>query len=530
MMERLGKIGRSHAAAALAVLLLAAAMALSGCSAGEPAGKVNGAKTVWYEIFVRSFADSNGDGVGDLNGITQKLDYLQDLGVGGIWLTPINPSPSYHGYDVTDYYAVNPQFGTMDDFKRLTNEAHKRGIQIVMDLVVNHTSSQHPWFASSAGGKASPYRNWYTWAEDSGRPMPGDGAAGGNPWHERGGAHYLGIFSEGMPDLNFDNPDVRKEIVKVGQFWLKQGVDGFRLDAAKHVYEDFKSTAKSPETVKKNQDWWAEFRRGLNEVRPDAYVVGEVWDSASVIAPFLASFNSAFNFDLAGKLVASARSEKSGDFAFSLKRIYGLYDKSSGGKFIEAPFLTNHDQNRVMSELAGNVDHAKTAASLLLTMPGRPFVYYGEEIGMKGAKPDEAIREPFVWNEGGKPGGVQTSWEASKYNKDGAVSVETELKDPNSLLRHYKKLIGWRNELPSLQSGAIDEFAGAPEPVAAYVRGEGNDRVLVAVNLSGKTQTVPLAGADGKPAFSKLLHATSDGAKASGGKLELPAYATAILK
>jgi glycosidase len=360
--------------------------------------------------------------------------------------------------------------------------------------------------------------------------MPGDGAAGGNPWHERVGAHYLGIFSEGMPDLNFDNPDVRKEIVKVGQFWMGQGADGFRLDAAKHIYGDFASSANKPETVQKNTDWWKEFRRGLDAVRPGAYLVGEVWDGPSVIAPYLGSLNSAFNFDLSKKLLAVAGGERSQNLADWLSKVYALYGKSSDGRFTDAPFLTNHDQNRVMSELGGNVDHAKTAAALLLTMPGRPFVYYGEEIGMKGAKPDETIREPFVWNEDGKPGGAQTSWEPLKFNGDGRVSAEAELKDPGSLLQHYKKLIAWRNELPGLQSGAIGEFAGAPETVAAYVRGEGKDRVLVAVNLSGQPAAVPLTAADGQPAFAKLLHATSAAAKVRGGKLELPVYTAAILK
>lgn len=238
--------------------------------------------TVFYEVFVRSFADSNGDGIGDFKGLTRKLDYLNDgnpdtdsdLGIGGIWLMPINPSPSYHGYDVTDYRQINPDYGTLDDFREFLNEAHKRGIKVIMDLVVNHTSKEHPWFKEAAADKSSSYRDWYVWAEDSGTATSGSSAAGsGNPWHSVRGDHYLGIFWEGMPDLNFDNPKVRKEITATGQFWLKQGVDGFRLDAAKHIYEDLQ-TDKSQATTDKNVAWWQEFRSGLKEVKPDAYLVG----------------------------------------------------------------------------------------------------------------------------------------------------------------------------------------------------------------------------------------------------------------
>ncbi|WP_267900999.1 alpha-amylase family glycosyl hydrolase [Cohnella endophytica] len=179
--------------------------------------QASGPSNAYYEIFVRSFADSDGDGIGDLNGVTSKLDYLKKLGVDGIWLMPIQPSPSYHGYDVTDYYGINADYGTPDDFKRLVEEAHKRGIAILMDLVVNHTSVEHPWFVDSAKGKKSKYRDWYTWASArEGGASPSDGATGSNPWHSRGEDQYLGVFWEGMPDLNFDNPEVRKELSSQG--------------------------------------------------------------------------------------------------------------------------------------------------------------------------------------------------------------------------------------------------------------------------------------------------------------------------
>ncbi|MCK8487336.1 alpha-amylase family glycosyl hydrolase [Paenibacillus sp. MBLB2552] len=496
--------------------------------------------TVFYEVFVRSFADSNGDGIGDFKGLTHKLDYLNDgnpdtdsdLGIGGIWLMPINPSPSYHGYDVTDYREINPDYGTLDDFREFLNEAHKRGIKVIMDLVVNHTSKEHPWFKEAAAEKSSSYRDWYVWAEDSGRATSGSSAAGsGNPWHSVRGDHYLGIFWEGMPDLNFDNPEVRKEMTETGQFWLEQGVDGFRLDAAKHIYEDLQ-TDKSQATTDKNVAWWQEFRSGLKEVKPDAYLVGEVWDpSAALIASYLdGALDSGFNFSLAETILSSVKNEKDANIPFTLERSYKLYGEKSGGNFVDATFLTNHDQNRVMTQLEGDLPHAKMAASLLLTLPGNPFIYYGEEIGMYGAKPDELIREPMRWTQDDSDG--QTTWETAVNNAGKkALSVKEQIIDPASLLSHYRKLIQIRNEFPALKDGAILEYETDQPGITAFVRATKDQAVLVVHNLTGGKLTFTLNSnqADGK-SFAKLLAETSEGAELSGNMLVIPAYSTAILE
>lgn len=496
--------------------------------------------TVFYEVFVRSFADSNGDGIGDFKGLTGKLDYLNDgnpntdtdLGIGGIWLMPINPSPSYHGYDVTDYRNINPDYGTLDDFRTFLDEAHQRGIKVIMDLVVNHTSKEHPWFTQSATDKNSPYRDWYVWAEDSGRATSGTSAAGsGNPWHSLRGDHYLGIFWDGMPDLNFDNPEVRKEMTETGQFWLEQGVDGFRLDAAKHIYEDLQ-TDKSQGTTDKNVAWWQEFRSGLNEVNPDAYLVGEVWDpSAALIASYLdGALDSGFNFSLAETILSSVKNEKDANIPFTLERSYKLYGEKSGGKFVDATFLTNHDQNRVMTQLEGDLPHAKMAASLLLTLPGNPFIYYGEEIGMFGAKPDELIREPMRWTQDDSEG--QTTWETAENNagKQG-LSVSEQTGAPDSLLSHYRKLIRMRNAIPALKDGAIQEYATDQPGVTAYVRLTEDQAVLVAHNLTGSPLTVTLdPDQAGGKSFAKILAETGEGASLNGNTLTLPAYSTAILE
>lgn len=496
--------------------------------------------TVFYEIFVRSFADSNGDGIGDFKGLTSKLDYLNDgnpdtdtdLGIGGIWLMPINPSPSYHGYDVTNYRDIHPDYGTMDDFRTFLNEAHKRGIKVIMDLVVNHTSKEHPWFTEAAADPNSPYRDWYVWAEDQGRKVSGTSAAGsGNPWHNLNGSHYLGIFWEGMPDLNLDNPEVRNEMIKTGQFWLEQGVDGFRLDAAKHIYEDL-LTDKSQETTNKNVAWWQEFRSGLNEVKPDAYLVGEIWDpSAALISSYLdRALDSGFNFSLAETILSSVKNEKDANIPYTLERTHKLYSEKSGGSFVDATFLTNHDQNRVMTQLEGDVPHAKMAASLLLTLPGNPFIYYGEEIGMFGAKPDELIREPMRWTPDDSEG--QTTWEPAVNNAGiQGLSVSEQTGDPASLLSHYRQLIRMRNEIPALKDGAIQEYATDQPGITAFVRLTEEQAVLVAHNLTGHELTVSLDPnqADGK-SFTKLLAQTSEGAILSRNTLTLPAYSTAILE
>lgn len=495
--------------------------------------------TVYYEVFVRSFYDSDGDGIGDFKGLTEKLDYLNDgnpdtdtdLGVEGIWLMPINPSPSYHGYDVTDYRDIHPDYGTMDDFKQFLDEAHKRGIKVIMDLVVNHTSKEHPWFLDAAANKDSEYRDWYIWAEDQNRKTGGSSAAGsGSPWHSARGDHYMGIFWDGMPDLNFDNPDVRQEMNDIGKFWLDLGLDGFRLDAAKHIYEDL-ITDKSQETTDKNVQWWQEFRSSMLEVNPEAYLVGEIWDpSPALIANYLDSaLDSGFNFGLAENMLSAAKQEKDNNIAFTLERTYKLFEEKSKGQFIDATFLTNHDKNRVMTQLEGNTDHAKMAAGLMLTLPGNPFIYYGEEIGMTGAKPDESIREPMQWYAGGAGTG-QTTWEPVQFNTgQPGTSVEEQSKDPDSLLSHYRKLIALRQISSALIDGAISEYDSGNDGVIAFIRQNERESVLVVHNLTGNEQSITLAN-DDEHTFGLVAGSTTEGAELNGDQLKIPGYTTVILK
>jgi glycosidase len=475
---------------------------------------------VWYEIFVRSWVDTDGDGIGDLNGVTAKLDYLQSLGVSGIWLMPINPSPSNHGYDVTDYYGINPQYGSMQDFEKLLAEAHKRGIKVIMDLVMNHSSDQHPWFRAALD-PASKYRRWYQWSSP-GTDLDAISATGTPAWHARGKQHYLGVFTGAMPDLDFDNPAVRQEMVRIGRYWLEKGVDGFRVDAVQHVYLDFKADTDNPQVLGKNIAWLTQFRAGMNAVNTHAYIVGEVTQpSAEKLAPYFKPLSAVFDFPLAEKLIDSARQERNDGLDQLLGHIDSTYHATTGRSGVDVPFLSNHDQNRVMSQLDGNAQHMRMAAAMLLTLPGDPFIYYGEELGMRGEKPDPDIRTSMRWHRATNAPG-ETTWRAG--HDDPAISVEAQRGDPNSLLSFYTRLIHWRSQVSALRDGRLTPYTVDNKQVVAYRLDDASCHVLVAHNLSGTPQAITP-----DKTRSVLLQSKPDVALRDG-VLHLPAYSTAVLQ
>ena len=424
--------------------------------------------TVFYEIFVRSFYDSNNDGIGDLNGLISKLDYLKNLGITGIWLMPIHPSPSYHGYDVTDYYDVNPQYGTLDDFKRLMSEAHARGIRVIIDLVLNHTSDQHPWFQASLDPQ-SPFRDWYVWSKTD----PGQSG-----WHRAStGDYYYGYFTAGMPDLNYRTPAVTDKMNDVVRFWLQDmGVDGFRLDAAKYLIEDGTSIQNTAAT----HQWYKNFRPVYKALNPQAMTIGEVWDLVSTASEYAQGdqLDLTFDFDLAQAFILSMRTGRAQDVSDALRINQANFKPDQFGAF-----LTNHDQNRVMSQVAASIDKAKLGALLLLTSPGVPFVYYGEEIGMLGTKPDEDIRLPMQWNVDANAGfSTHRPWRAvdATYTER---NVAAEATDPNSLLSLYRTLIGLRNQHAALRVGDFNAIAANTASVFASLRMSKDEAVLVIINL-----------------------------------------------
>ncbi len=436
---------------------------------------------VFYEIFVRSFMDSDGDGIGDFNGITSKLDYLNDgdpstttdLGVTGIWLMPIFVSPSYHGYDVIDYTDVNPDYGTLDDLRNLVNEAHKRGIAVILDFPINHTSQYNPWFQKSQAGDAE-YTDWYIWSDTD----PGTrGPWGEKVWYRTGDHYYFALFASNMPDLNLRNDDVTSELYDIADFWLALGVDGFRLDAAQHLIEDGSIMENTPET----KQWLAAFDEHIHEVAPDSFIIGEVWNSTDVSASYVPeSVDSTFEFDLSDAWLQAAKDGHAPPFDEALATALADYPVDSFGTF-----LTNHDMNRVMSQLAANIDLAELSATWLLTGPGIPFLYYGEEVGLRGIKPDPQIRTPMPWtSEKGRVGFTTgVPWELPWTGYD-TFNVADETGDPDSLLSTYRTLIHLREATPALDHGTTMLVEAGSEHLVSYLRSEGTGHVLVVLNLS----------------------------------------------
>lgn len=486
---------------------------------------------VKYEVFVLSFADGNGDGKGDFKGLTSKLGYLEDLGVNGIWLMPIMNSPTYHKYDVTDYKSINPEYGTVEEFKKFVEEAHSRNIKVVVDLILNHTGSDHPWFQSAIKGKDSPYRDYYVWAnKDSIRQQISRKATSFDSdnitqWHAANGdtlsEHYYGFFWNGMPDLNFDNQKVRDEFKDIGKFWLQDmNVDGFRLDAAKHIYPD--------DRAEDNHAFWIEFRKEMEKIKPDVYLVGEVWSSAKVVAPYLKGLPALFNFDMGYAItnVVNAGKDTIGLIG-KYKEISDFY-KTVTSDYLDATFLRNHDQNRILSDLGNNTAKARIAAGILLTLPGTPYIYYGEEIGMLGTKPDEFIREPFIWDvDKNEP--MQTTWEVPKFSTANTVTpLRLQKEDANSMYQFYKKLIHHRNGSKALTMGEIENSGLNISEVVSFIRKSGEEEVLVLNNVSDVEVTVKLV--DGNVKFDAIDYASDGAAKLQDGALVLPAYSTVILK
>lgn len=428
---------------------------------------------VLYEIFPRSFYDTNNNGIGDLKGITQKLDYLSDLGIGAIWLTPIFSSPSYHGYDTTDYYKINPDFGKEQDLIDLVNEAHKRDIKIILDFVAGHTSDKHPFFQDAFGNPQSKYANWYRWLDDAHREY-----------------EYFGA-SPDLPSLNQDNPETRQYLIDAAKYWIdKANIDGYRLDYALGVSHDF----------------WKAFRAAVKTFRRNVFtdflLLGEVWTSGLKIAPYYdkefdATFNFPVYFDLMGSHDRAGNSALLGkgtasSFESSLKAQARLYNP--GAQLVQ--FLNNHDTLRVASQLNGDFKREKLAATLLFTLPATPMVYYGEEIGMRGDKQDgdKSVREPMDWYAPENGAGMTTWYKPpSRFNKpNDGVSVQEEQNKKDSLLEHYRALIALRAKYNALRHGEFIPLPVKNNQAVAFLRQDENDAVLVLLNFGAQPANISL--------------------------------------
>ncbi|MCS7299048.1 MAG: alpha-amylase family glycosyl hydrolase [Spirochaetia bacterium] len=451
---------------------------------------------VVYQIFVRSFYDSNGDGNGDLNGVISKLDYITNIGFNAIWFLPIFESPSYHGYDATDYYSIESDYGNLTSFNNLLQQAHQKGVRIILDMVLNHTSSSHPWFINSAnnGDKA----NWYVWTNVSLSSLSGWGYAWGggsasNVWHwnPTRGMRYYGAFWDGMPDLNILNPAVSNELLKIGSNWLAKGVDGYRLDAVRYLIE----TGPGPgqrDTLPTKQFLQA-YNNYMKTLKSNFYTVGEVWENNSIVSGYHNRLDTCFSFDFAYSVRQSIINQEPS----SLVNMINTKPSSVPWKFF-APFLDNHDDvffnhGRWADQFGGGWNEQYLSAVLLLTFPGTPYVYYGSEIGMKRRgthSEDIDKRTPMHWDATSKGGFTTgTPW-TQLANNINPYNVAYQLNDPNSLLNHYKKLINIRRFFPSLRRGDFKLLSTSDSQVMAYMRIGTNESILVVANFSSSPKSI----------------------------------------
>jgi alpha-amylase len=442
---------------------------------------------VCYEVFVRSFHDSDGDGVGDIRGLIQKLDYIndgnpstdRDLGATCIWLMPIAQSPSYHGYDVTNYYEVNREYGTNADFLELMTEARRRGIHVVVDLVLNHMSSEHPYFKSALLDAGSPFRDWFIWSPTV-RPAPGWTAP---VWHRVPDReeYYYGLFWGGMPDINLANAEATAKLKDVARFWLlDMGVDGFRIDAVGHFFEGPAGEWKHDPAA---HPWLRDYAAYIRGIAPHAFTVGEVWDNIDNILPYYPDqLDSYFIFEIADDIVNAVRTGGGAPLLAAVRRATSEFPE---GRW--SPFVRNHDQTRTMHEFRGDVRSAKLASSILLTLPGFPFLYYGEELGMSADKPDPRLRTPMHWNLERAAGFTQgVPWEPLQPDSFTA-NVAVQDGDPNSLLSHHRRLIRLRSAHPALgATGSFIPLVTSNPSAIAYLRQLDASVVLVIANLSGE--------------------------------------------
>ena len=485
---------------------------------------------VFYEIFVGSFSDSNGDGIGDLRGIIDKFDYLNDgdpnsgksLGIEGIWLSPIFSSPSYHKYDVTDYYTIDPKFGTQQDLDDLIALCHSRGVKLILDLVINHTARSCSWFgeftkAHRQNDASNPYYDFYTYYRK------GEQAPAGRAFAPLSGTdiYYECNFYDGMPELNFDNPAVREEILKLSRYYLDRGLDGFRFDAAKYVYFG---------DHKRSVEYWTEYLTTLRSEYPGLYTVAEVWDGDGVTDLYYPATNC-FNFTVAqvsGLMAETAKQGNAGKMAqYVEKYLKKIQGTNPDAMFV--PFLSNHDMDRIVGALTVESGNMQMAANLYVLGPGSPFLYYGEELGMRGsrgaANTDANRRLAMVW---GDEDTVKDP-EGTTYGRDKQIQkgAKQQMEDPNSLYNYYKKLIMIRKANPAIARGEYKAVAINGSKVGGFTATLDGDTVLVLHNPSRNSQSVDLSaiGEFGTLRAVVGMH----GASLSGTKLEIEGQTSVVL-
>lgn len=472
---------------------------------------------VYYEIFVGSFYDTNEDGMGDLDGVTEKLDYLNDLGVGGIWMMPIHPSPTYHKYDVVDYYDIDPKYGTMEDFDELITKANEYNIEIIIDLVLNHTSSEHPWFIEAKknvlNGTCENENSYCDYYVFSTTPQ-------GKYYPIGKGYYYEALFWDKMPDLNLDSENVRNEIKDILQFWLDKGVKGYRLDAVTSFYN---------QNVTKN----TEFLRWLNEtidsIDEDAYVVGEAWTTNKTITDLYDSgIDSLFQFSLSqadGLIASSIRSKQGYNLANEVIK-YNQMIKEANPDALNAVFISNHDQGRSAGYFKSTQpEYLKLMASIYLLMPGRSYIYYGEEIGLRGSGKDENKRLPMIWDNNDNTGKTLGP-SAADYKSEDIMGLKQQASDKNSLYNHYKQLIQIKNRYDVITDGTMESL-NLNSNVYALRTYDDTDDVIVIHNLSDQKVVIDYDFSNYKIAHQ--IYNASQTKAVLNDSLELSAYNSIVL-
>ncbi|MBG9587234.1 alpha-glucosidase [Cytobacillus firmus] len=487
--------------------------------------------SAFYEIYMPSFKDANGDGVGDFAGITSKLDYLKDLGVDGLWLTPFYPSPKVdNGYDISDYYAIDPTYGTMEDFKNFISEAHQRNIRVIIDLVLNHTSSEHQWFQESKSSRNHPKRDWYIWRDE---PNNWESFFSGSAWEydEATGQYYYHAFAKEQVDLNWANPEVQKAMSDVMKFWLEKGVDGFRLDVinflkVKDTLQDNPYDHEKNEQIHlfdKDQEGILSAIKDIAETvhqYPDKFLVGEV---GSEDIEILKRYSGTGKLDVSFNFNIGSISEFDAEKLFSR-----LVETEEAYESVQMPtlFFSSHDMSRHISRFGGDEERAKLIAALMLTAKGVPFIYQGDEIGMqdwiaddisvmmdvqgrlafeeaiKAKTKEEALavanersrdksRTPMQWSSDAYAGFSEVRPWITVPDGSSEINVQNQQDNPDSMLSFYKRLLQLRKEHPSLQTGEY-EFLRYKDGMISFMRTNEVERTWVALNFSEEVKPLKI--------------------------------------
>lgn len=528
---------------------------------------------IGYQIYPRSFKDSNGDGIGDLQGIIAKLPYLASLGIDFIWLNPIYASPNFdNGYDISDYYAIQPEFGTMADFKELLEKAHAKKIRIIMDLVVNHTSDQHPWFLEAVKGKENPYHDYYLWENATKEMLPNNWQSffGGSTWtyQETSEQAYFHVFAPQQPDLNWKNPRLRKEIETMIRWWLDLGIDGFRLDAISHIQ-------KEPWNFQITDNPWAPFMNvvgiddymtELKEIFAD-YPIMTVGEASGVSSKAAVNWTNEAGFlDMIFELEHNVRTGAIGaekTDLFAMKKVLFRWQNDLDQDGWNALYMENHDSPRIVSTLGdGSAKSAKAIATMYLLLKGTPFIYQGQELGMtnfpfteieqvdakdtqhyydsllaQGSDADEALkiaidwtrdhaRTPMQWTNAASGGFSEgRPWLTVNENTQ-TINVASETVAPDSVLNYYRDLIQLRKKNDIFVTGHFEGLAVDSHQVVAYLRSSGEKQVLVVANLTDRPAQIKLPKRIASQKWQLLL--SNENSIFVRRKLKLSPFAAAV--